>query len=121
MTWTAPQVPTGVPAVSGYALQYRKASQAPPARWLSWAHSGTGAEATITGLEASTTYEVQVAATNADGTGAWSDSGTGTTDAAGVAVTAVAVVSKPRLDRQRRRHQGDLRAGQQIVVDVTLG
>ena len=79
VAWTAPQVPTGVPAVTGYALQYRKAGQTPPAQWTSWTHSGTGVEATITDLEASTEYEVQVNATNADGTGAWSDAASGST------------------------------------------
>ena len=42
-------------------------------------HEGTGLRAALTGLSPDTVYEVQVRATNATGTGAWSESGEGRT------------------------------------------
>ena len=75
VSWTAP-VNTGRPALSGYKLRYRTGSGA----WTDHAHSGTGTtSATIASLTPSAAYEVQVRAVNADGDGAWSASGTGTT------------------------------------------
>ena len=41
----------------------------------------TGTSATITGLAEDTAYEVQVQATNDEGTGGWSEAGSGATDA----------------------------------------
>ena len=78
VSWTAPGN-TGRPALSGYKLQYRQGSSG---AWTDHAHSGTGTSATIAGLTAATAYEVQVRALNADGDGAWSASGTGTTGSA---------------------------------------
>ena len=77
VSWTAP-VNTGRPALSGYKLRYRTGSGG----WTDHAHSGTGTSATIAGLAETTAYEVQVRALNADGDGAWSASGTGTTGSA---------------------------------------
>ena len=74
VSWTAP-VNTGRPALSGYKLRYRTGSGG----WTDHAHSGAGTSATIASLTPSTAYEVQVRALNADGDGAWSASGTGTT------------------------------------------
>ena len=75
VSWTAPGN-TGRPALTGYKLQYRQGSSG---AWTDHTHSGTGTTATIAGLTAATAYEVQVLAVNADGDGAWSASGTGTT------------------------------------------
>ncbi len=75
VSWAAPDV-TGKPAISGYNVQYQ--SQADTSNWTSHTHSGTGTSATITGLTTGQAYNVQVAATNAEGTGGWSTSGTGT-------------------------------------------
>ena len=44
-------------------------------------HEGTDLTTTLTGLTPGTSYQVQVRATNAEGTGDWSPSGTGTTGA----------------------------------------
>ena len=74
VTWTEP-VNTG-PGVDGYDLQYRKSGS-----FLPWPHTGDGTTATITGLDVNTRYEVQVRATNDEGTGRWSASGFGTTSA----------------------------------------
>ena len=76
--WTAPGN-TGRPAITGYKLQYRQGSSG---AWTDHAHSGTGTSATIAGLAETTAYEAQVRALNADGDGAWSASGSGTTGSA---------------------------------------
>ena len=74
--WLAP-TNTG-PAITDYDVQYREVKTPPPA-WTDASHAGTTRTLTITGLQEDTEYEVQVRATNAEGTGAWSDSGTTTT------------------------------------------
>ncbi len=74
VTWTEP-ANTG-PGVDGYDVQYRKSGS-----FLPWPHDGDGATATITDLDLNTRYEVQVRATNDEGTGAWSSSGFGATSA----------------------------------------
>ena len=74
--WTAPGN-TG-PTISGYDVQYRAGGSG---AFTSWPHHGSGTTATITGLAAGTSYEVQVRAINEEGTGAWSPSGNGRTTA----------------------------------------
>ena len=76
-TWTVPEN-TG-PAITDYAVQYRVSGDT---AWIAAIHSGTGLTVTLTGLAAETDYEVQVQATNAEGTSAWSATATGTTTAA---------------------------------------
>ena len=76
--WTAPGN-TGRPALSGYKLQYRQGSSG---AWTDHPHTGVTTSATIASLPETTAYEVQVRAVNADGDGAWSASGTGTTGSA---------------------------------------
>ena len=71
VTWAEP-VNTG-PDVHDYDVQYRKSGS-----FLPWPHDGSGTT-TITGLDVNTRYEVQVRATNDEGTGDWSASGFGTT------------------------------------------
>ena len=66
VSWTAP-TNTGKPAITGYAVQYRAGTSG---SFTSHPHTGTTTEATITGLTQGTAYQVQVSATNADGTGA---------------------------------------------------
>ena len=77
VSWTAPDV-TGKPAISDYDLQYRKSGDA---TWTSRSFTGTGTSTTLTGLDAGTSYEVQVRAVNDEGDGAWSASGTAITEA----------------------------------------
>ncbi len=77
VTWAAPEV-TGRPPVTGYGVRYRKSSES---AWTSHAHAGAGTTATIPGLEAETGYDVQVQATNDEGTSDWSTSGSATTPA----------------------------------------
>ena len=78
--WTAPDM-TGKPAISDYDVRYRLSGGS---AWTSHSFSGTGTSTTITGLTSGKTYEVQVRATNAEGDGAWSDSGTAITRAGGM-------------------------------------
>ena len=73
VVWSAP-LNTG-PSITGYDLRYRTTGAG------DWATKSFGVVTsdTISGLADSTTYEVQLRATNAEGTGSWSDSGEGTT------------------------------------------
>ena len=77
VNWAAPA--NAGPAITGYEVQFREGTSGV---WLNWPHSGTGTTATITGLNASTSYQVRVRAENAEGAGGWSASGDGTTNAA---------------------------------------
>ncbi len=79
VSWTAPN-DNGSP-ITGYGLRYKMSSGAD---WAVMSASVTGTSTTLTGLSAGTSYDVQVNATNADGTSGWSMSGTGTTAAAPV-------------------------------------
>ena len=76
VTWAAPSNPG--PAITSYDLQYRVGDSGD---FTPWTEDVSGTSATITGLAENTEYEVQVQATNAEGTGGWSDSGSGSTDA----------------------------------------
>ncbi len=76
VNWSAPA--NAGPAITDYDVQYRAGNSGD---WSDGNHNGTATTATLTGLSENTSYQVQVRATNAEGTGAWSDSGTGTTDA----------------------------------------
>ena len=88
VSWTAP-TNAGRPDISDYDVRYFKGS-ADPANEADWIepgeagghdHSGAGTSTTITGLDASSAYRVQVMATNAEGDGAWSATGSGATKA----------------------------------------
>ena len=72
--WEAP-ANTG-PAITGYNLRYRAQGAD---GWTSQSVVGTTTTATLSGLDSDTAYEAQVRATNAEGTGAWSNSGSGST------------------------------------------
>ena len=76
VTWTAP-ANTG-PPITDYDVRYSKQGEE---AWTAHDFSGPGTTTTIGGLDPGTTYEVQVRATNADGTSGWSAAGTGTTQA----------------------------------------
>ena len=67
VSWSAPSDRGS--AITGYDVQYRQGSTGD---WTVHAHSGTGTAATIKGLTAGATYEVQVRATNGAGDGEWS-------------------------------------------------
>ena len=73
VTWSVPSN-TG-PPISHYYVQFREFNE----RTVAYQRA-VGTDATITGLLPGRSYEVQVRATNADGTGAWSESGVGQTE-----------------------------------------
>ena len=76
VTWTAP-TNTG-PAITSYDLQYREGTSG---SFTAGPQNETGTSAAIASLMASTSHQVQVRATNAEGDGDWSFSGTGRTGA----------------------------------------
>ena len=75
----------GRPVITSYAVVYKKSTETgfsdPAATNVD--QSGTTTNATITGLEADTSYDVRVQATNSDGAGLWSVVGTGSTNKEG--------------------------------------
>ena len=70
VSWTAPGL-NGGPALTGYEVRYRTRGGS----WSSASHSGTGTTATITGLTASSSYDVQLRALNGETPTGWSPSG----------------------------------------------
>ena len=79
VAWAAPS--NAGPPITDYDYRYRV--KTPQGSWTEVTTTPiTGSGATITGLAENTEYEVQVRATNAEGTGGWSDPpGSGSTDA----------------------------------------
>ena len=75
VTWTAPDM-TGKPAITSYSISYKRKGES---QWSERTLHGLQTRATITGLEAATTYEVGVRASNDEGSSPWSDSGEGST------------------------------------------
>ena len=76
VTWTAPD--NEGPAVTDYNYRHRTAS--PEGSWTEVTDTtSTALSATIGSLAENTSYDVQVRARNAEGTGDWSASGTGMT------------------------------------------
>ena len=76
VSWTAP-TNTG-PAIASYDLQYREGTSG---SFTAGPQDETGTSAAIASLMASTSHQVQVRATNAEGDGDWSVAGTGRTTA----------------------------------------
>ena len=76
--WAAPA--NAGPPITDYDYRYQVKSTAPG--WTEVTNTTiTALSATITGLAEDTEYEVQVRATNDEGTSGWSDSGSASTDA----------------------------------------
>ena len=76
--WSAPEN-TG-PPIDHYDLRYRVAAAGPTgADWTDGPQDVAATSTDIDGLDEATVYEVQVRATNVEGDGAWSASGTGAT------------------------------------------
>ena len=82
VNWSAPS--NAGPPITGYDVRHRTSS--PEGSWTE--KNVPSIAAVIESLSENTSYDVQVRATNAEGTGAWSDSGSGTTDAAADAANA---------------------------------
>ena len=112
-TWTKPDL-NGGPDIAGYDLQYREGTTG---TWEDFAHTGTAATTTITGLTADTSYQVQVRAKNGETDSDWSDpSDAVKTNAAAAAptISAVAVTSTPVLETDTYG------VGETIEVSVTF-
>ena len=75
VSWTAPEN-TGRPRITSYDLQYTVQRTS---NWTDGPQGVSGTNASISGLMAETSYDVQVRANNDDGEGAWSASGSGAT------------------------------------------
>ncbi len=75
VTWTEPDNTDG-PAITNYDLQYRKGTRG---GWTDGPQDVSGMRASIANLDANSTYQVQVRASNADGDGDWSQPGSGRT------------------------------------------
>ena len=73
--WMEPE--NSGPAITDYDVQYREGGSGDG--FTDAQHQGTARTATLTGLSPDTVYEVQVRATNATGTGDWSEPGEGKT------------------------------------------
>ena len=74
VSWSAPS--NAGPAISDYDVRYRAGTSG---GWTDGNHTGTATTATLTGLSENTSYQVQVSATNDEGTSNWSESGEGMT------------------------------------------
>ena len=74
MSWSEPDN-TG-PAITDYDVQYREKGTG---RFIDGDQQGPGLTLTLTDLKPGTVYEVQVRATNDEGTSGWSESGEGMT------------------------------------------
>ena len=68
LSWTPPDN-AGRPAITGYDLQYKKSNES---TWTAGLQGITETRDSITGLDPSTSYNVQVRANNNDGNGPWS-------------------------------------------------
>ncbi len=75
VTWSAPN--DNGAAITDYDVQYRVGSSG---GWTDAGYDGTDTTTPVTGLRAATTYQVQVRATNREGTSDWSTAGRGRTD-----------------------------------------
>ena len=74
VSWTAPD--TQGPEITDYDVQYREAG----GEFRDAGYDGVGLSTTLEDLRPGIGYEVQVRAINADGAGAWSESGRGETE-----------------------------------------
>ena len=74
VSWSAPS--NDGPPITDYDVQYREGSSG---GFTDAGHSDSATMTTVSGLDPATCYQVQVLAKNAEGTGDWSDSGSGCT------------------------------------------
>ena len=85
VSWSAPA--DNGSAITDYDVRYKLSSDT---AWTSHAHTGTATSATIAGLTAGSAYDVQVRATNGNGTGSWSPPGSSSTNTASNSAPTVA-------------------------------
>ena len=116
VSWSEPG--NSGPAIDGYDVRYREGASE---GWTALAHSGVGTGATIAGLTAGASHEVQVRARNAEGGGGWSASGGGTTfTAAIVAAPAGVTVTEASGDGRAATYMVNLgsRPGGEVTVNL---
>ena len=120
VTWSEPSN-TG-PPITDYDVQYREVGGSDE-NWKKWPHGADSAtDATgnttvktmITGLDPRTTYEVEVRASNAEGTSGWSSAGRGTTNASNLRPSFDATTSLVTLSVDE-----NTRAGQNVGSPVS--
>ena len=75
VSWVAP-ANTGLPDIESYDLQYKVVGARD---FMDGPQDVMSTQSAITGLQPGTSYDVQVRATNAEGSGPWSESGSGKT------------------------------------------
>ena len=74
VSWSVPS--NAGPVISGYDVEFRQGTSG---SFSNWAHAGKSTSTTITGLSASTLYEVRILARNDEGDGGWSETANATT------------------------------------------
>ena len=85
VSWTVP-ANAGKPAITSYDLHYRPGTSG---NWINGPQNVVVTNAVIPILSSSTSYQVEVRATNADGDSGWSDHGTGSTGSSLSVITQV--------------------------------
>ncbi len=126
VSWTAPDT-TQKPDIIGYGVEYRKTGDT---NWTAWSPPTLATATTISGLAARTEYEVQVNATNDEGTSGWSTPGTGSTVAAcspvfdpaptSVEVTAVPIVVQSNTDEYFVLYVNHQESGRVVETPVAV-
>ena len=115
--WTEPENPG--PPITDYDVQYREGTSG---FFINAPHDGPGQTATLTGLEAATLYQVQVRASNEEGTGRWSEPGEGLTLAGPPAVLPFSVPDRGGISLTSQGTSPELRVGYgQVETDDGMG
>ena len=117
VSWEAP-ANTG-PPITDYDYRYRE----PSGSWTEVTNTTiTGTTVTIEGLAASTSYDVEVRATNAEGTSDWSNPGIGATNAPGANNPPVFSEGRERhAERERKRAGGHVHRLPVAATDADSG
>ena len=116
VAWDEPENPG--PPITDYDVQYR---EGPSGFFINAPHEGTGRTATLTGLEAATLYQVQVRASNEEGTGRWSEPGEGLTLAGPPAVLPFSVPDRGGISLTSQGTSPELRVGYaQVETDAGM-
>ena len=114
--WAEPENPG--PLITDYDVQYR---EGPSGFFINAPHEGPGRTATLTGLEAATLYQVQVRASNEEGTGRWSELGEGLTLAGPAAMLPFAVPDRGGISFTSQGTSPELRVGYgQVETDAGM-
>ena len=115
--WAEPENPG--PPITDYDVQYREGTSG---FFINAPHDGPGQTATLTGLEAATLYQVQVRASNEEGTGRWSEPGEGLTLAGPPAVLPFSVPDRGGISLTSQGTSPELRVGYgQVETDDGMG